>query len=165
MTTNANLLPGTLIEYKSAHSVEQAWVIAEPTTEGVVTQGMVKIRVKGETGVNTDLEFDIYVKAKGRAKILEVIPEAAEAELNRSSNKLRRELRAENRVAQDHTPRAVTSHADCTHEKSKAGRAACRKARAAAQPPAPKSTDDVLLEDRDSLYEGDEDMKYDAIAD
>lgn len=137
MTTNENLLPGTLIEYKSAHSIEKAWVIAEPTTDGVVSQGMVKIRVKGETGVNTDLEFDIWVKAKGRAKVLEMTTEAAEAELNRSSNKLRRELRAESRVARDHSPQLKTlrtgsSHASCTHESSKAARAACRKARAAA---------------------------------
>lgn len=150
MTTNANLLPGTLIEYKSAHSNEKAWVLSEPTAEGVVSEGMVKIRVRGETGINTDAEFDIYVKAKGRAKILEMTTEAAEAELNRSSNALRAKNRAKKAppvhdagdyVNADGTktdgqigskPRTTSSHIDCTHEITKAGRAACRKARARA---------------------------------
>jgi hypothetical protein len=142
MTTNANLRPGTLIEYKSAHSTEKAWVLDEPTAEGVVSEGMVRIRVKGETGINIDKEFDIHVKARGRAKILEDGPIDEAAEIEKMSPRKKRvnvqTLKSDIPVhdageyREPNTGRIATSHAECTHEKSKAGRAACRKARAAA---------------------------------
>lgn len=142
-TTNANLLPGTLIEYQGAHQKDTAWVIATP--EPARTEGLVKIRVRGETGINTDTEFDIYVKANGRAKVLEMTTEAAEAELNRQGNTIRAQRKlpvhdagpyrdpetGEPSDGQLKTPR-TSSHAQCKHESSKAARAACRKDRAIA---------------------------------
>jgi len=125
MTTNANLRPGTLIEYKSAHLVEKAWVL-EQLGRGL-TDATIAIRVKGETGINTDQEFTIYVKPKGRAKVLETPADAEEAVTAAADAEL-----AADEPKREAKPRVAGSHAECSHESSKSARAACRKARAAA---------------------------------
>jgi len=135
MTTNANLRPGTLIEYKSAHSVEKAWVL-EQLGRGL-TDATIAIRVKGETGINTDQEFTIYVKPKGRAKVLETPADAEEA-VTAAADAMPagpfsgRALLNDLQSKADAKPRVAGSHAECSHESSKSARAACRKARAAA---------------------------------
>jgi hypothetical protein len=138
MTTNNNLRPGMLIEYKGAHQTDTAWVLEAPVPAR--TDGLVKIRVKGESGINIDSEFDIFVKATGRAKIREG------AELAEQPAKKARAKKADGpfsgaailnaaKAATDapviKTARATGSHAECSHESSKPARAACRKARAA----------------------------------
>ena len=121
MTTNANLLPGMLIEYKSASGPATAWVL-EQLGRGP-TDATIAIRVKGEgpdDHPNRDLEFTIYVRPKGRAKILEGdIPVEKPVHDAPSDGQIK-------------TPRAAGSHAQCTHESSKAARAKCRKDRAIA---------------------------------
>lgn len=125
MTTNEKLIPGTLIEYKSAHSIEKAWVL-EPAVPAI-TPGLVRIRVKGETGINTDLEFDLHVKARGRAKVLELPKTTVDDCLDALAG-----VNMPTPGVDDFksTPRATGSHANCSHPATKAGRAACRKARA-----------------------------------
>lgn len=139
MTTNENLLPGTLIEYKTVGGTPAtAWLKYHVAG---LTDKSIGLRVVGEAdeynkNCNHGLEFTLYVKPRGRAKVLELpkidpteqfVPPADVA--NDTGNA----VRAERRAARENTaPRVAGSHADCTHPKSKAGRAACRKARATA---------------------------------
>jgi hypothetical protein len=87
---------------------------------------------------NRGLEFTLYVKPRGRAKVLQ-LPEIDPTEKfvppTDVANETGNAVRAERRAARENTeakPRVAGSHAECSHESSKAARAACRKARAAA---------------------------------
>lgn len=138
MTTNENLLPGTLIEYKTAgNTPATAWLLYHVAG---LTDKSIGLRVVGEADeynkdCNRGVEFTLYVKPRGRAKVIQ-LPEIDPTEKfvppADVANDTGNAVRAERRAAREATPRVAGSHADCTHEKSKAGRAACRKARATA---------------------------------
>jgi hypothetical protein len=141
MTTNENLLPGTLIEYKTAgNTPATAWLLHHV---GGLTPKTIGLRVVGEADeynkdCNRGVEFTLYVKPRGRAKVIQLPENAPTEKFVPPTNKGTKHvgLSPENvayaeEMAGYVKPRVASSHSECSHESSKAARAACRKQRAA----------------------------------